>query len=145
MPEKFLSGRAPVYKGGTMLELRRGTKPSGNVLSCGGGLSVPLGKGCASLIDLPFVQHTLTSGFGRPSKSGSATGSQPENFRVSAAIYEKRKPKTKQLSDEERDELVRAYRSYYNINWVDLPKKASSISLFQSIKFPDDLKDRLPM
>ena len=86
MPEKFLSGRAPVYKEGTMLELRRGTKPSGNVLSCGGGLSVPLGKGCTSLIDLPFLQHTLTSGFGRPSKSGPATRSAPENFRVGAAI-----------------------------------------------------------
>ena len=125
------------------VELRRGTKLSGNVLSCGGRLSEPLGKGCTSLIDLPFVQHTLTSGFGRPSKSGSATGSAPENFRVGAAIYEKRKPKTKPISDEERDELLRAYRSYYNIHWVNLPKKAASISLFPSIKFPDDLKDRL--
>ena len=32
MPEKFLSGMAPVYKGGTMLELRRGTKRGGDSL-----------------------------------------------------------------------------------------------------------------
>ena len=138
-------GMAPVSSAGVGdTLLKRGHYQPRSSLCLGHNQSVCLGEGVASLSELKIANLLMTTRSGQGDLYKSVHPQCMNGYTPGVALYTaSRHQLKKDLTENESQDLMENYATYYGVNWANpTQKKHRKIALFKTLLYPREMTSR---